>query len=123
MWGGMPLRVFNQFVEEKDLVTQTIPAAVRFVAVAVRRLVRPSGPAGRNARVADTYNKAPFSYREELDREFDSFRIYRLTYPSPVSTSLKQNNTITAEFYLPRGMNKESKPRPAVICLHILGGG
>ncbi len=36
---------------------------------------------------------------------------------------MKQNNTITAEFYLPRGITKDSKLRPAVVCLHILGGG
>jgi dienelactone hydrolase len=80
-------------------------------------------PAGETLKVADTFDKAPFTYRAELDREFDSFRVYRLTYPSSVTTALKQNNTVTAELYLPRGITKDSKPRPAVVCLHILGGG
>ena len=85
-------------------------------------LVTPAA-ADDSRRVGDTYNKSPFAYREELDRTLDSFRVYRLTYPSPVTTALKQNNTITAELYLPKGIGKDSKPRPAVICLHILGGG
>jgi isopenicillin-N N-acyltransferase like protein len=80
-------------------------------------------PASETTQVADTYNKLSFSYRVNLDREFDSFRVYRLAYPSPVQTSLKQNNLITAELYLPKDISKVSKPRPAVICLHILGGG
>lgn len=86
-------------------------------------LLAQAAPPDETHKVTDTYNKSPFSYRTKLDQEFDSFRVYQLTYPSPVATALKQNNTITAEFYLPRGMNERSKPRPAVICIHILGGG
>lgn len=74
-------------------------------------------------RVADGFNKLPFSYGIELESEHETFRVYRLTYASPVQSPLPQNNTIPAELYLPKGVKPGSKPRPAVICLHILGGG
>jgi hypothetical protein len=80
-------------------------------------------PAAEVHQVSETCDRQPFSYRVDAARDSDAFRLYRLTYPSPVTTSLAQNNTITAELYLPKGIGKDSKPRPAVVCLHILGGG
>ncbi len=74
-------------------------------------------------RVASGFDKLAFSYRIERESEHETFRVYRLTYPSPVQSPLAQNNTIPAEYYLPKGINPGSKPRPAVLCLHILGGG
>ena len=74
-------------------------------------------------RVASGFDKAAFSYRIELDGDHETFHVYRLTYPSPVQSPLAQNNTIPAELYLPKGIKPGSQPRPAVICLHILGGG
>ena len=74
-------------------------------------------------RVASGYDKAAFTYRMELQSEHETFRVYRLTYPSPVKSPVAQNNTIPAELYLPKAAKPGSAPRPAVICLHILGGG
>ena len=74
-------------------------------------------------RVAGGFDKRAFSYHIGLESEHETFRVYRLTYPSPVTSPLAQNNTIPAELYLPKGIEPGSKPRPAVICLHILGGG
>jgi len=74
-------------------------------------------------RVASGFDKRAFSYHIGLESEHESFRVYRLTYPSPAPSALAQNNTIPAEYYLPKGIEPGSKPRPAVICLHILGGG
>ena len=67
--------------------------------------------------------KPPFSYHIALEGEHESFRVYRLTYPSPLPGPVVQNNTIPAELYVPKGIKPDAKPRPAVICLHILGGG
>ena len=79
--------------------------------------------------VRRTFNNAPFRYRMKLLREEDAYRVYRLTYPSPMVTQVKQNNTIPADYYLPLDMKlgdmelgKPAPKRPAVICLHILDG-
>ena len=43
---------------------------------------------------------------------------HALTFPSPVQTSVKQNNTVYCEYYRPTSPGKH----PACIVLHILGG-
>lgn len=72
--------------------------------------------------VADTYNQKPFEYRMTLVDQRDGFRVYRMTYPSPVATAVEQNNTVRANFYLPDNIAPGSAKRPAVIVLHILNG-
>jgi isopenicillin-N N-acyltransferase like protein len=72
--------------------------------------------------VAKTYNKAPFDYHIRPLAERPRFRVYRLTYPSPVVTALVQNNTIPADYYVPNDIRPGDPKRPAVICLHILDG-
>lgn len=72
--------------------------------------------------VSQTFDSQPFEYRI-LDRtEKTGYVVYRLTYPSPRVTSVLQNNTIPAEYYVPAGLKPSDPPRPAVICLHILDG-
>ena len=73
--------------------------------------------------VAHGFNKAAFRYCIEFAGDHDSFRVYRLTYASPVHSPTPQNNKIAAEYYLPKGLGPGSARRPAVICLHFLGGG
>lgn len=94
-------------------------AACLMAAVAVAGPDRPA----EVVRVASGFDKQAFSYRIEMGSEHDTFHVYRLTYPSPVQSPLAQNNTIPAELYLPKEIKPGAKPRPAVICLHILGGG
>ncbi len=72
--------------------------------------------------VAKTFDNRPFSYRIESAVEKEGYVLYRLTYPSPVVTALPQNNTIPAEYYVPKGMRPEDPKRPAVISMHILDG-
>lgn len=72
--------------------------------------------------VAQTFDKTPFSYRMELLSRKTGYRIYRLTYPSPVVTPVEQNNTVPADYYLPEGIGPNDPKRPAVICIHILEG-
>ena len=72
--------------------------------------------------VSRTFDDHPFQYRMELRRETDGFRVYRLTYPSPVLTPFEQNNVIPADYYLPTDVKPGGPKRPAVICLHILNG-
>lgn len=72
--------------------------------------------------VEKTFDGKPFEYRIESERQRDGYVVYRLTYPSPVVTDLKQNNTVPAEYYVPAGMKSGDPKRPAVICIHILDG-
>lgn len=72
--------------------------------------------------VSQTYNQKPFDYRIESREEKADMLVYRLTYPSPVVSPVKQNNTIPAEYYVPKGIKPNQARRPAVICLHILNG-
>jgi dienelactone hydrolase len=71
--------------------------------------------------VSNAYNNTPFQYQSRLLSDRAQFRVYRLTYPSPVVTSVPQNNTIPADYYLPKQLQPGAK-YPAVICLHILNG-
>jgi len=73
-------------------------------------------------RVERTYNNASFEYRIESRVQRPNYDVYRITYPSPLTTQLPQNNTIPAAYYLPKGMKPTDPKRPAVICMHILDG-
>jgi len=48
----------------------------------------------------------------------ETFRIWELTFPSPVVTDEENNNTVHCEFFCPLTPG----PHPGVIMLHILGG-
>ena len=82
----------------------------------------PSAETGTSSRVVQTFDKQPFDFRMKLLSRRSGYRVYRLTYPSPVVTPVKQNNTIPADYYLPDGIAPGDPPRPGVICLHILEG-
>src|SRR5262249_9369194 len=45
--------------------------------------------------------------------------VYDLTFPSPVKSAVPENNTVYAEYFVPRG---KTGPVPAVIVLDILDG-
>lgn len=81
-----------------------------------------SAPTSLTFSVVETYNQKPFEYRMTLLDQRDGFRVYRMTYPSPVATAVEQNNAVRADFYLPDNITPESAKRPAVIVLHILNG-
>ncbi len=105
----------------------TVGAAVTcaFIALVTRPTVLAAEPAAELPRVihvSQTYNNRPFDYRIESSTEEAAFAIHRLTYPSPVTTPVEQNNTIVAEYYRPNGVRPEDPGRPGVICMHILDG-
>ena len=80
-------------------------------------------PPAETVTVSKTCNQAPFDYRIRLLADRAQFRVYRLTYPSPVVTPIVQNNTIPADYYLPKNLQPgQNQKYPAVICLHILDG-
>ncbi|NOY43479.1 MAG: prolyl oligopeptidase family serine peptidase [Planctomycetes bacterium] len=72
--------------------------------------------------VKKTFNNDPFSVQIRKTATKRGYRIFRLTYPSPVVTAHEPNNTVPADYYLPDGVEPDDPGRPAVICLHILNG-
>jgi dienelactone hydrolase len=73
-------------------------------------------------QVANTFNNTPFDYQIRSAVKHPGYVMYRMTYPSPVTTASPQNNTVPAEYYVPDGVASSSVKRPAVICIHILDG-
>jgi cephalosporin-C deacetylase-like acetyl esterase len=59
-----------------------------------------------------------FEFQSRLLRGGDKYRMHRLTYPSPVTTDVAENNTVYGEYFQPAG----DGPFPACVVLHILGG-
>src|SRR4051812_1700291 len=61
-----------------------------------------------------------FDYRLALQHDLPGagVSVYRLTFPSPVTTPPPENNTVHAEYYRPHGKG----PFPAVIVLDITAG-
>ena len=79
-----------------------------------------AAPASMQVRPAS--GAAPFTVEQSLLHTRAGYRVYKLTYPSPVVTDLERNNRIPAEYYVPLGAAQGGPPRPAVVCLHILNG-
>lgn len=77
---------------------------------------------GVPVHVAAVHEGEPFDYVERPLAQAGTHRILALSYPSPVTSPVPNNNTIPAELYLPDGLKAGDPPRPAVICLHILNG-
>lgn len=71
-------------------------------------------------RVPEHFRLKPqaFDYKAQLARTLSQVRMLRVTYPSPVETAVRENNTVHAEYFQPAGAG----PFPACVVLHILGG-
>jgi dienelactone hydrolase len=82
----------------------------------------PFKPADDQATVAERYRLDPLEFEYELKPKRDlvvsEIEIYELTFPSPVHTKYTENNTVHAEYYLPKGKG----PFPGVIILDIMDG-
>ena len=59
-----------------------------------------------------------FPFTCEFKRMSGPVKVYDVTFPSPVKTDVKENNTVHGHYYQPEGPG----PFPACVCLHILGG-
>ena len=62
-----------------------------------------------------------FAYTLQLIAEEEQFRVYQLTYPSPLETPWPENNAVPAEYYVPRDA-AASKKVPAAVVLDIMDG-
>ncbi len=61
-----------------------------------------------------------FTYSIQPLEENEETRVYRVEYPSPFHSPFKQNNTVPAEYYVPRVA--AGTKEPAAIVLDILDG-
>ena len=79
-------------------------------------------PVDDQSAVAECYrlDQTEFAFQLKPKRELvvSGIDIYQLTFPSPVKTQYPENNTVHAEYYLPKGKG----PFPGVIILDILDG-
>jgi dienelactone hydrolase len=79
-------------------------------------------PVDDQADVAECYRLDPVEFAYELKPKRDlvvsEIEIYELTFPSPVKTKYPENNTVHADYFVPKGKG----PFPGVIILDILDG-
>lgn len=59
-----------------------------------------------------------FPFNTGFVRQQAAVRVHRVTFPSPVTTPIPENNTVHAVYFQPTGPG----PFPGVVVLHILGG-
>ena len=88
---------------------------------AVRRGTVEFQPSRGEAELPKHFQLGPHRFVFELtpvETASQTFRIWQLTFPSPVATAEANNNTVHCEYFCPRAPG----PHPAVIVLHILGG-
>ena len=73
------------------------------------------------ARVPERFRleDATFPFEMETRLETDAYTVKAVRFPSPIRTTDVENNTVHAEYFVPKGIG--STKRPAVIVLHILG--
>lgn len=82
----------------------------------------PFTPSGDQKDVPERYRLDARACDYELSLKYELARcdlsVYRLRFPSPVVSPHPENNTVHAEYYVPRGKG----PFPGVIVLDITGG-
>lgn len=59
-----------------------------------------------------------FRFETEYSRSSGPVKVYKVRFPSPVTTDVPANNTVYGDYFQPRGKG----PFPGVVVLHILGG-
>lgn len=59
-----------------------------------------------------------FRFETEYARSSGPVKVYKVRFPSPVTTDVPANNTVYGDYFQPEGQG----PFPGVVVLHILGG-
>jgi dienelactone hydrolase len=79
-------------------------------------------PVGGDAANPERYRLAEHTFDYQMNLKCvlpnSGVDIYKLTFPSPVTSPVPENNTVYAEYYRPHGKG----PFPAIIVLDIMGG-
>ncbi len=60
----------------------------------------------------------PFLFTAKSERTSGDVQVTKITFPSPVTTEIEENNTVHGLYFQPPGKG----PFPGVVVLHILGG-
>lgn len=107
-------------------ITQTAVADEAESAGAVSHLELP--PTGKvefritpqESQVPERFRMADhdFAYTAKHERLSGAIRVSKVTFPSPVTTEIEENNTVHGLYFQPAGKG----PFPGVVVLHILGG-
>ena len=80
---------------------------------------RPAGdPRDAPARYRLAEHRFDWEMRQVNDLPLSGLEVHHLTFPSPVESPCKENNTVHAEYYRPKGKG----PFPCVIVLDITAG-
>jgi dienelactone hydrolase len=79
-------------------------------------------PRGDQQNVPERYRLAAHSFDFEVERKQElpasGVDVFRVRYPSPVTSAHPENNTVHSEYYRPKGPG----PFPGVVVLDITGG-
>jgi len=105
-----------------DSIPRRATAIGLLIALSVACIAEAEQPPTEVVTVSKTYDGHPFVYRIRLLAERTQFRVYRLSYPSPTVSPVAQNNTVPADYYVPKQIQPGGHQYPAAICLHILDG-
>ena len=62
-----------------------------------------------------------FKYSLQFLRTTPLYKVYKLRFPAPVKGKALFGD-VSGFYYVPSDLKKDSKPRPGVVCLHILAG-
>ena len=65
-------------------------------------------PSSQSLSVLQVSGGKAFSYTSELKSTSRLYRVYRFRYPSPIVTSVAENNTIPGDYYLPSAVASDS---------------
>jgi dienelactone hydrolase len=93
--------------------------AAEFAEIPARGTVR-FEPGDAESKVPEHFRLAAheFAFQSRAVQGGNRFRMLRVTFPSPVTTDVTENNTVHGEYFQPAGPG----PYPACVVLHILGG-
>ncbi|OAI47522.1 hypothetical protein AYO44_09430 [Planctomycetaceae bacterium SCGC AG-212-F19] len=79
-------------------------------------------PVGDQAAIPERYRLAEHTFAWEMEPKLElastGVTVWRVRFPSPVTTEHKENNTVHAEYYRPKG----DGPFPGVIVLDVTAG-
>ena len=112
---------------ERPLDRLFVPAPAKAAPVEKREAsdlpINRKGADAQTAKYLDAFDVRPgkFEYTLQLVTEEESFRLYRLVYPSPMETPWPVNNVVPAELYVPRNASRNAKV-PAAVVLDIMDG-
>jgi len=107
------------FTPEVGVADETSPSVGRFVDLPEQGTARfKTGIAEPTVPAHFHLEPHEFEFQARFAHGGEKYRMHKVTFPSPVTTEIVENNTVHAEYFQPAGTG----PFPGVVVLHILGG-